>query len=169
VIPNLKLYLYAGCVVVVFGSGWYVHGVFTGHKILKLEAAYANERTLAAEHAAAQEAKSREVETSWRARVDAAQKEAADAVKVRDGRIATLNATNGKLQQRIAALASSGGSAEDSPSAASHLRNRLEALGPLVGELDSFAGEVSKYADALRDELMLCRQYAQAINDQKSF
>jgi hypothetical protein len=90
-------------------------------------------------------------------------------VKVRDGRIATLNATNGKLQQRIAALASSGGSAEDSPSAASHLRNRLEALGPLVGELDSFAGEVSKYADALRDELMLCRQYAQAINDQKSF
>jgi hypothetical protein len=165
VIPNLKLYLYAGCVVVVFGSGWYVHGVFTGHKILKLEAAYANERTLAAEHAAAQEAKSREVETSWRARVDAAQKEAADAVKVRDGRIASLNATNGKLQQRITHLTETIGTPTDPGTAISNLSKRVVTLGTLVGELDSFAGQVAQAADSLREELSLCRQYVRTLSD----
>jgi hypothetical protein len=169
VIPTfIKPYLILAAAAVMFTLGWTVNGAFNRAKIANLEASYANERTLAAEHAAAAQAQSRQVEKDWRARVDAAQEEAATAIKVRDARISAVNATNGKLQQRIAALAGSGGAAEDSPSAASHLRKRVDALGTLVGELDSFAGQVAATADTLREELSICRQYVRALGDNNS-
>jgi hypothetical protein len=164
-IPNLKLYLYGAAVAAVFASGFYVSGVFSDSKIARLEANYANERTLAAEHAAAQEAKSRQMEKDWRARVDAATEEAQAAVKVRDARIGALNATNGKLQQRITHLTETIGTPTDPGTAISNLSKRVVTLGTLVGELDSFAGQVAQAADSLREELSLCRQYVRTLSD----
>ena len=164
-IPNLKLYLFGAAAAAVFAFGWMVKGAFTDYQIASMEAAYADERALAAEHAALNEAKFREVETNWRARVDAAQEEAAAAIKVRDGRIAAVNATNGKLQQRIAHLIETSGTPTDPGSAISDLSKRVATLGSLVGELDSFAGQVVEVADTLRDELSLCRQYVTVLHD----
>jgi hypothetical protein len=163
IIPNLKLYLYGAAVASVFAFGFYVKGVFTDYRIANMEADYADERAMAAEHAAAYEAKFREVETSWRARVEAAEAEAAAAIKVRDARIGALNATTGKLQQRIAHLTETNGTPTDPGTAIRDLSKRVVTLGTLVGELDSFAGQVAATADTLREELALCRQYALSV------
>jgi hypothetical protein len=163
VIPNLKLYLYGAVVLACFGAGWYVKGTFSDHKILRLEAAYANERTLAAEHAAAAEAKSREMEQVWQSRVDLAAAAGQESIQMRDHRIAALNATNSKLQQRVAALAAAGGGSSDTTTALANLRDQVGILRLVVGELDDFAGAAAKAADTLRDELDLCRRYVRAL------
>jgi hypothetical protein len=168
VIPNLKLYIYAAAVAAVFGAGWYVHGIFTGHKILDLEAAYANERTLSAEQHAADEAKQRQVETDWRARVDLANAASTEAVALREARIGALNATTGKLQQRIASLSKPGSTPTDPGTAASNLQLRVTVLGSLLVDLDGMAEASAREADSLREELALCRDYVRAISDHHS-
>jgi hypothetical protein len=163
ILPNLKLYLYGAAIAAVFASGWYVKGVFSDSKIERLEAAYANERTISAERAAIAEAKSREMEQTWQSRVDLAAAAGQAGIQTRDHRIAALNATNSKLQQRIAAIAASGGGSSDTATALANLRDQVGILRLVVGELDDFAGAAAKAADTLRDELDLCRNYVLAL------
>lgn len=160
----IKLAIYAA----VFAAGAYTSWYVMDGRLSKKELEYEQERTVAALRTAEAEKQARETESAWRSDVAAKQAEYERSIALRDSRINNLNSTNNKLSERIASLSRTGGAAEDSPSAASHLRNRVEALGLLVAELDSFAGKVASEADTLREELGLCRDYAGVISDNYS-
>ncbi len=162
------VYIAAAIAVAGFAGGWYASDVISDASYAKLEAAYANERTQSAEASRKAEQAARETEQNWILTVNRATEVASQEAKVRDQRIASLRATNGKLSERIAAITKSSSAACDSSGSCTDLLNYIERAGVLVVELDSFAGEVASRLDQVEGELGLCRAYVRGLSDHNS-
>ncbi len=157
------VYIAVGIFAAGFAGGYYVSDVISDTAYAKLEAAYANERSIASEAARKAEQAARETEQNWVLTVNRATEAAEEASKVRERTVANLRATNGQLSKRLADLAKSSSTATDPNAAVADLLNYIERAGVLVVELDGFAEQIASRLDKVEGELGLCRAYVRGL------
>lgn len=159
---------FAGCFFLI-GMG--VHKTFSDRAVAKLrvemaekEADYQRKYTEAAQAQAAAEKAARDTERKWADELHTQELAYHAALRQRDRLVRDLAVAGDGLRDKLAAYTRGCDTASGSAAASSDLCHRVETLGVLLAERDRMAGESEQAADALRDELALCRGYAQVVS-----
>lgn len=148
-LPPLIAYGLIGAVV--FSAGWWVNGNRWEARHNKAAAAWAQEQEAQADARLHVIAHYRKIEQDLRARIDAAQRNHADEIRVRDARIAALSRAADRLRDTAASRAS-GPASGDSIAAC---RADAAALRDVLGEIDAEAGRLAETAERHAGEVRL--------------
>jgi DNA repair exonuclease SbcCD ATPase subunit len=160
---SARLLIAAAFGACLFLVGMGVHKTFSDRKIARMEREMAEARADAAFALAEAERKARAMEAAWAQRLAEREGEYAEALKQRDHIVRDLAVAGDRLRNALAKYARDGGTATTPESAISDLRHRIETVGLLLAEADRLAEDSSRAADALRDELALCRGYVTSV------
>ncbi len=169
--PWLSRALWIGVIVSSgFIAGMATHKVFADRKVARIEAEHATQRAEqeAAARRALEDAERRAAEVQSRlAKMEARY---VKDLQAKDRAIAALNAAGASLRERLAAYtaAASGDVPANCKAPVRDLQDRIEGLGVAVARLDEFAERTATYAEAVSDELRLCRAYATEVSREQT-
>lgn len=155
-----------GFALCFFLIGMGVHKTFSDRKIARLERDFAEQRaTLNAEVAKAEQ-HARMVEANRVAAVHKIETDYFAALVQRDHIVRDLAVAGDGLRNKLDAIIRDSQAASGPTSTCRDVHKRVETLGVLLREADGLAEESGRAADELRDELALCRAYAQTVSKQ---
>lgn len=149
-----------------FLIGMGAHKVFADRKIARMERDYAQQQAILNDEKAKAIQHARDTEARWRN--DSVRMEGAyfTAIVQRDRIVRDLAVAGDGLRIQIKRLTSDSAAAAASSPACRDVHQRVETIGVLLAERDGMAEESERVADTLRDELSLCRAYAQSVSKQ---